>query len=139
MCVSPHFVSIWLSKDSQVACAIYFISSLLLWCLGSEKRWVWLHFLHAQGVTGFGFLWVKVAFLFSFSSSRKIQKKIARKNKSIMCVLTNVCPLYIGLHMVCSLVYAIVYKEPYHAGMSWAVILFQFSDVASMVSVPRGM
>ncbi len=82
---------------------------------------------------------MKVSFLFSFSFTRKNQKKIARKNKSIMCVFTIVCLVYLGLHMVYSPFYAIVCKEPHRAGMSRGVIFFQFSDVASMISVPRGM
>lgn len=82
---------------------------------------------------------MKVSFSFSFFCSGKVQEKIARKNKSTMCVFTIVCLVYIGLHMVYSLVYAIVCKEPYHTGPSRAVIFFQFSDVASMVRVARGM
>jgi hypothetical protein len=70
---------------------------------------------------GGDWLWIPVSesfISFFFFLFKQIQKNIARKNKSIMCVFTNVCPLYIGLHMVYSLVYSIVCKEPYHAGMS---------------------
>jgi hypothetical protein len=77
---------------------------------------------------------VKVSFLFSFSFSRKIQKKIARKNKLINCVFTNVCPLHIGLAW-----YIVWSMQLYAKNLTMLVILFQFSDVASMVSVPRGM
>ncbi len=81
----------------------------------------------------------KFLFFFLFSFQEKFKKRLQEKINQLCVFLQLFVSCILGLHMVYSLVYAIVCKEPYQAGMSWALIFFQFSDVASMVSVPRGL